>query len=71
MRCDGVLPLCWSMHHAGPLTKDIRDTVLVLNAVAGDEAKDPTMASVPVPDYLIDVIEPAWHAESYRFSPGA
>jgi aspartyl-tRNA(Asn)/glutamyl-tRNA(Gln) amidotransferase subunit A len=48
----GVFPLCWSMDHAGPLTKDVRDSALMLNAIAGYDAKDPTTTKTPVPDYL-------------------
>jgi aspartyl-tRNA(Asn)/glutamyl-tRNA(Gln) amidotransferase subunit A len=48
---QGIFPLCWSMDHAGPLTKDVRDTALMLQAIAGYDAKDATTARAAVPDY--------------------
>lgn len=47
----GITPLAWSMDHAGPMTRSVEDCALVMNAVAGYDAHDPTSADVPVPDY--------------------
>jgi aspartyl-tRNA(Asn)/glutamyl-tRNA(Gln) amidotransferase subunit A len=47
----GIFPLSWSMDHAGPLSKDVRDTALLMNVIAGHDPHDPTTAQVPVPDY--------------------
>lgn len=47
----GVAPLSWSLDHVGPLTRNVRDAALVLNAVAGFDRLDPTSVDVPVPDY--------------------
>ena len=36
----------------GPLAKEVRDVALLLNAIAGYDAKDSTSAPVLAPDYL-------------------
>ena len=46
----GVVPLCWSLDHAGPLTRTARDTALILDAIAGYDPADPASARVdPAP----------------------
>jgi len=47
----GVLPLSWSMDHAGPMTRTAADCALVLRAMAGYDPADPTTSVLPVPDY--------------------
>ena len=47
----GVLPLSWSMDHAGPMTRSAADAALVLRALAGYDPADPTTSVLPVPDY--------------------
>lgn len=48
----GVLPLSWSMDHVGPMTRSAADSALVLGAMAGYDAADPTTSVLPVPDYM-------------------
>jgi len=48
----GIIPLSWSLDHAGPMCKTVEDTAIVLNAIAGYDAKDTTTVDVPVPDYV-------------------
>lgn len=48
----GVLPLAWSLDHAGPLTRSVRDAALVLNAIAGHDRGDPSSARHPVVDFM-------------------
>ena len=48
----GMLPLSFSMDHAGPITSSVRDAGLVLNAIAGFDSRDPASSSFPVEDYL-------------------
>ena len=48
----GVLPLSWSMDHVGPMTRHAADSALVLGAMAGYDAADPTTSVLPVPDYM-------------------
>jgi aspartyl-tRNA(Asn)/glutamyl-tRNA(Gln) amidotransferase subunit A len=54
----GVIPLVWSLDHAGPMARDAADCALILNAIAGFDERDPTSADVPVPDYAAS-LEPA------------
>ncbi|MFW5833714.1 MAG: amidase [Pseudomonadota bacterium] len=51
----GAMPLSSSFDHIGPLCRTVRDTALVLQALAGHDANDPTSAAVPVPYYLADI----------------
>ncbi len=47
----GILPLAWSLDHAGPLTRSVEDAALVLNAIAGYDREDPSSSHEPVPDF--------------------
>lgn len=47
----GVLPLAMSLDHVGPMTRTVRDTALVLQAIAGHDPKDPGSAQMAIPDY--------------------
>ena len=46
----GVVPLSWSLDHAGPMARNVEDCALLLQAIAGYDPKDPASAKVPVPD---------------------
>jgi Asp-tRNA(Asn)/Glu-tRNA(Gln) amidotransferase A subunit family amidase len=48
----GAIPLSWTMDHAGPLTRTVRDAAIVLQALAGYDVADPATVDVPVTDYL-------------------
>jgi aspartyl-tRNA(Asn)/glutamyl-tRNA(Gln) amidotransferase subunit A len=50
----GVLPLAWSLDHAGPLTRSVRDAALLLNAIAGHDPADATSSRRPVVDFVPD-----------------
>lgn len=47
----GILPHTWSLDHAGPLTRTVEDAAIVLQAIAGKDANDPTSSDAPVTDY--------------------
>jgi Asp-tRNA(Asn)/Glu-tRNA(Gln) amidotransferase A subunit family amidase len=47
----GVFPLSWSLDHAGPLARTVRDGALILQVIAGHDPADPSSASSPIPDY--------------------
>lgn len=47
----GLLPLSWSLDHAGPLTRSVEDAAIVLQALAGHDAGDPASSRTGVPDY--------------------
>ena len=52
----GAVPLSWSLDHAGPLTRSVRDAAIVLRAISGPDPLDPSTEAQPVPDW-IDGIE--------------
>ncbi|MDQ4075574.1 MAG: amidase [Chloroflexota bacterium] len=49
----GVLPLSWSLDHVGPMARQVRDVALLLQALAGYDARDHYSVDVPVDDYLV------------------
>lgn len=48
----GMLPLSFSMDHAGPITSSVGDAGLMMNAIAGRDPRDPSSSGAPVEDYL-------------------
>jgi aspartyl-tRNA(Asn)/glutamyl-tRNA(Gln) amidotransferase subunit A len=54
----GVVPLSWTMDHAGPLARTVEDAALVLNAIAGYDPADATTVDVPVPDFTSGLGQP-------------
>jgi aspartyl-tRNA(Asn)/glutamyl-tRNA(Gln) amidotransferase subunit A len=49
----GVLPLDFSLDHTGPLTRSAKDAGLVMNAIAGFDARDDTSSKFPLEDYAL------------------
>jgi aspartyl-tRNA(Asn)/glutamyl-tRNA(Gln) amidotransferase subunit A len=47
----GVVPLSWSLDHAGPMARSVEDCAILLQAIAGYDAKDPASANVSVPNF--------------------
>jgi aspartyl-tRNA(Asn)/glutamyl-tRNA(Gln) amidotransferase subunit A len=47
----GVIPLSWSLDHAGPMARSVEDCAILLQAIAGYDAKDPASAKAAVPDF--------------------
>ncbi len=47
----GLVAFASSLDQIGPITKDVRDAVLMLQTIAGHDPLDSTSADVPVPDY--------------------
>ena len=47
----GLVAFASSLDQIGPLTKDVTDCAIVLNAIAGYDNKDSTSVPYPVPDY--------------------
>jgi aspartyl-tRNA(Asn)/glutamyl-tRNA(Gln) amidotransferase subunit A len=48
----GVVPQAVSLDHVGPMARSARDAAILLAAIAGHDADDPTSADVAVPDYV-------------------
>ncbi len=52
-RCSrwGIVAFASSLDQAGPLTRKVRDSAIMLRAMAGHDPRDSTSVDVPVPDY--------------------
>src|SRR5207237_4163868 len=48
---SGVTPLSWSLDHVGPMTRTVKDAILVLQVIAGYDAHDTSSIDGAVPDY--------------------
>jgi len=49
----GLIPLSPSLDHAGPMTWTVRDSAMLLQAIAGYDANDPASAAVSVPNFTV------------------
>lgn len=47
----GVIPLSWSLDHAGPMAHSAEDCALMLNVIAGYDPADDFSVNVPTEDY--------------------
>jgi aspartyl-tRNA(Asn)/glutamyl-tRNA(Gln) amidotransferase subunit A len=52
----GLIAFASSLDQIGPLTKDVTDCALVMNAIAGYDPKDSTSVPYPVPDYTRQLV---------------
>ncbi len=67
----GAMTLCWTLDKLGPMTRSVEDAMLVLRAVTGPDAGDPSSvpsrldfdATAPVAGLKVGYIEP-WMRES-------
>ncbi|MGA9892922.1 MAG: Asp-tRNA(Asn)/Glu-tRNA(Gln) amidotransferase subunit GatA [Xanthobacteraceae bacterium] len=52
-RCSrwGIVAFASSLDQAGPFARTVRDSAILLRAMAGPDPKDTTCADLPVPDY--------------------
>jgi aspartyl-tRNA(Asn)/glutamyl-tRNA(Gln) amidotransferase subunit A len=53
----GIFPLAWSLDHAGPLTRSVKDAALCLQAMAGYDPRDESTAALPIPDFTAELRE--------------
>src|SRR5215218_2654392 len=51
----GLIAFGSSLDQIGPMTRDVRDAALLLQAIAGHDPHDSTSANVEVPDYLANL----------------
>jgi aspartyl-tRNA(Asn)/glutamyl-tRNA(Gln) amidotransferase subunit A len=47
----GVMPLSWTLDHAGPMARSAADAALMLGVMAGHDERDPTALTAPPGDY--------------------
>ena len=52
----GLVAFASSLDQIGPMTRDVTDSALVLNVIAGYDPKDSTSVNYPVPDYTESLI---------------
>lgn len=67
---QGLVPLSWTMDHAGPMTRTVYDAALMLSGMAGYDPRDPACVDRPVPDFTEGLggdlrglrigLDPAW-----------
>src|SRR6476469_5609396 len=55
----GILPLAFSMDHAGPMAWTTEDCAMLLQAMAGYDPSDPASVDRPAPDYTFDIAKGA------------
>lgn len=53
----GLIAFASSLDQIGTLTKDVRDSALLLNVIAGHDPKDSTSMDIPVPDYTKSLVK--------------
>lgn len=51
----GILPMSWSLDHAGPITRSVKDAALCLQAMAGYDPMDTSTVDISVPDYVLEL----------------
>jgi aspartyl-tRNA(Asn)/glutamyl-tRNA(Gln) amidotransferase subunit A len=51
----GLIAFASSLDQIGPMTRDVRDSALLLQAIAGHDPYDSTSANVEVPNYLAEL----------------
>jgi aspartyl-tRNA(Asn)/glutamyl-tRNA(Gln) amidotransferase subunit A len=51
----GVVPLSWSLDHAGPMARSVEDCAILLQAIAGYDANDPASANLSVPNFHSEI----------------
>lgn len=63
----GVTPLAWTLDHAGPMARTVRDTARMLTVIAGYDQSDPASVSEPVPDFEKDLLR-SYNLRGKRFA---
>lgn len=53
----GLIAFASSLDQIGPLTKDVRDSALLLGVIAGYDEMDSTSVDLPVPDYTKSLVK--------------
>jgi aspartyl-tRNA(Asn)/glutamyl-tRNA(Gln) amidotransferase subunit A len=48
----GIIPLSWSLDHAGPITRTVEDCALLLRVLAGYDPRDSDSQDVSLPDFV-------------------
>ncbi len=51
----GMIAFASSLDQAGPITKTVEDTALILNAISGHDPRDSTCVNAPAPDFTLSL----------------
>ena len=51
----GAVPLSWTLDHAGPIARTVRDAALLYGAIAGHDPRDPSSRDAPYEDSLAEL----------------
>lgn len=54
----GIQPLSWRFDHGGPLARSVSDAAIMLSAIAGADAADPSTANARTGDYTAGLGQP-------------
>jgi aspartyl-tRNA(Asn)/glutamyl-tRNA(Gln) amidotransferase subunit A len=59
----GVIPLSWNLDHVGPMARRVRDVALLLQVIAGYDAREANSVNIPVEDYSVHIAKgvKGWH----------
>src|SRR5829696_2361833 len=55
---QGIVPLSWTLDHAGPIVRSVEDAALVLGVIAGHDPRDPQSLDAEVHDYQAALARP-------------
>ena len=55
----GVVPLAWSFDTVGWMSRTVEDSALLLQVTAGHDTQDYMSSTLPVPDYMAAIRDPA------------
>ncbi len=53
----GLIAFASSLDQIGPITKDVQDSAIMLNVIAGHDEMDSTSVDIPVPDYTRSLVK--------------
>jgi aspartyl-tRNA(Asn)/glutamyl-tRNA(Gln) amidotransferase subunit A len=62
----GIVPLSWTLDHAGPIARSVEDCALLLDALAGYDPADPDSLDVVAPGYAAALTSAPQPEESLR-----
>lgn len=52
----GIIAFASSLDQVGPITKDVTDCAIMMNAITGHDTNDATSIDAPVPDYIKSLV---------------
>ena len=52
----GLIAFASSLDQIGPITKDVRDSALLMNVIAGYDERDSTSVNIPAPDFTKSLV---------------